>query len=565
MKELIKNWRIIILIAALAIALLAISPRPFNEGAAIRSVDRDSAAMAAGIPAPSPDASPTSRERIIAVNNQPVRNAADYYRHIKEILARGVNTTFTIETNSEFYTLETQGEYETIVLPELENVTREVYNETTNETVNVTVTRNKTEQRFLGVEDVGLTVFDAPKTNIRQGLDLSGGTRVILKPAEPIGDADLEIIIANIKERLNVFGLSDVVVRDAQDLSGEDFIIVEIAGANQDEVRELLSQQGKFEARIGNETVFRGGDKDVTYVCRSADCSGLDPQRPCQQAGEGWSCGFMFSISLSPSAAERQAAVTRELAVITDQAGSYLSQPLELYLDDEFITELQISSDLKGRAVTDIQITGGESGPSRTEAVENTLNEMRRLQTVLITGSLPVKLEIVKADSISPFLGQAFVRNAILVGLLAIFGVAAAVLVRYRKLQVSIPMLITMLSEAVLILGFASLVGWNLDLAAIAAIIIAIGTGVDHQIVIADEALRGEKNIQRSWKERFKSAFFIITAAYITTVAAMVPLWFAGAGILRGFAITTIVGVSMGVFITRPAFAVMVEHLVGDE
>jgi len=41
----------------------------------------------------------------------------------------------------------------------------------------------------------------------------------------------------------------------------------------------------------------------------------------------------------------------------------------------------------------------------------------------------------------------------------------------------------------------------------------------------------------------------------------MIPLLSAGAGLLKGFALTTIAGVSFGVFVTRPAFAAMVEVL----
>ena len=58
-----------------------------------------------------------------------------------------------------------------------------------------------------------------------------------------------------------------------------------------------------------------------------------------------------------------------------------------------------------------------------------------------------------------------------------------------------------------------------------------------------------------------KKAFFIIFVAYATTVAAMVPLWNAGAGLIRGFALTTIAGVTIGVFLTRPAFAAIVEKM----
>ena len=53
-------------------------------------------------------------------------------------------------------------------------------------------------------------------------------------------------------------------------------------------------------------------------------------------------------------------------------------------------------------------------------------------------------------------------------------------------------------------------------------------------------------------------------AAYTTTVVAMAPLMFAGAGLLKGFALTTIIGVSIGVFISRPAYAATIEILLKE-
>ena len=50
--------------------------------------------------------------------------------------------------------------------------------------------------------------------------------------------------------------------------------------------------------------------------------------------------------------------------------------------------------------------------------------------------------------------------------------------------------------------------------------------------------------------------------AYFTVVVAMVPLLFAGAGLLKGFAITTIIGVTIGVFITRPAYSAFIEIIL---
>ena len=123
-------------------------------------------------------------------------------------------------------------------------------------------------------------------------------------------------------------------------------------------------------------------------------------------------------------------------------------------------------------------------------------------------------------------------------------------------------MVATLLSEMILILGFAALVGWNLDLAGIAGIIIVAGTGVDHLIVITDETIKGET--VSDWKRRIKNAMFIVMGAYLTTLTGMIPLLWAGAGLLKGFALTTIAGISFGVLVARPAYAAMIEILLKE-
>ncbi|MBI4150001.1 hypothetical protein HY488_01205, partial [Candidatus Woesearchaeota archaeon] len=495
-KKLFTNVRIIILIVTLLLAVVAIHPSLDREGVAIRSVVRNSSATESGMQSPLPNAQPMSREVIIAMNNAPIKTVDDYYAFVSTL---DINRSVQIKTNKGLYRLTTKPLTETIVLNETElvmiNETVQVNKSIDGETVMVNETRQrqvevpKTIKKILGTEDIGLTVYEAPTTNLRKGLDLQGGTRVVLKPEEKVSDDDMEILLANMQQRLNVFGLSDVTIRKTKDLTGDQFIVVEIPGANEEEIKDLLAKQGKFEAKIGNATVFRGGS-DITYVCRSADCSGIDPQRGCSGGAGGQVCRFQFAITLSPEAAQQQADITANLDVITEGSEQYLSQQIDLYLDDELVDSLNIGADLQGRAVTDIAISGSGAGQTRQEAIADTLKNMKRLQTILITGSLPVKLNSVKADTISPALGKEFVSNAILVTLLSIACVVVIIFVRYRKLMLSIPITITMLSEVVLMLGLAATVGWNLDLAAIAGIIFATGTGVDDQIVIIDEVLK---------------------------------------------------------------------------
>ena len=388
--------------------------------------------------------------------------------------------------------------------------------------------------------------------------------------AERVSEDTLNLMIDSLKERLNVYGVSDIVVAPVQDKPGflgepNRFILVEIAGATEEEVKELLARQGKFEATIGNKTVFRGG-QDITYVCRTAECSGIDPQRGCGPVQGGWACGFMFSISLSPEAAQRQAELTKELKVISERGGRYLSEPLKLHLDDQEVDSLNIADDLKGRAVTDIAITGSGAGVSQEEAARSTLENMKRLQTILITGSLPVKLELVRIDTISPTLGQQFLKNAWWAGLLAVAAVALILVINYRRIMIAIPIAFTSVTEVLLTIGVYALFGWSFDLAAIAGLIVAVGTGVNDQIIIIDETLKRQATeTVYGWNERIKRAFFIIFSGYMTEVVAMLPLLFAGAGLLKGFALTTIIVVSIGVFITRPAYAATIQALYEDK
>jgi len=563
-KKLFRSWKIWLLIACLLMAVVAIRPNPWADGVAVRSVIKDSAASLAGFQNPKPTVTPMGREVIHYVNNVPVKNIDDYTNIISEFK---INTTIVIKTNKDLYKVVIKPKYEITVLNETETVNyiESTFDNITNSTINVTKTKiqNKTLQKVIGVEDIGLRVYNAPQSNVRMGLDLQGGSRVILRPETVLSADDMDSLVENMKQRLNVYGLSDITVRPTTDLEGKEFIIVEIAGATDEEVKNLLSNQGKFEAKIGNDTIFRGGS-DIRHVCKTPDCSRI---QQCNKVSDGqFACRFAFSITLSPDSAQRQADRTKNLEVKIENGEGFLVEPLDLYLDNAIVDSLRIGESLKGRAETEISISGSGTGITQQDAMTDASNNMKKLQTILITGSLPVKLIIEDSSSVSPLLGSEFIQNTLFVGIVAMILVILAIMIRYRKLVVSIPVAITLVSEVLILLGFAAIIGWNIDLIAIAAIIIAIGTGVDSQIVIIDEMTGKQRSeVSPNWKDSVKNAFFIIMASYFTMVMAMLPLLSAGAGLLKGFAITTILGVSIGVFITRPAFAVIAETLLRHE
>ncbi len=401
-----------------------------------------------------------------------------------------------------------------------------------------------------------ITVSALSKTNLKTGLDLSGGSRAIVKAKDTdLSSSEINDLIDVVSNRLNVYGISDVQISSVRDLEGNNFMMVEIAGATPGDLRDLISQQGKFEARIGNQTAFIGGEKDITSVSRSGQEAFIEI---CQQTTGGYTCTFRFTIYLSEEAARRHSEITKSLSVNATQQGRYLNESLDLYLDDKLVDTLLISEDLKGRVTTQVSISGPGIGATEEEAFNNAEENMNKLQTILITGSLPYQLEIVKLDTISPNLGREFTRNIILLGLIVFLIISIILFIKYSKMKITLSVIMTLFSEAFITLGIAAMISWNLDAPSIAGIIAGMGTGVNDQIVIIDESV---SNRHISIKERIKRALFIILGAFFTIIAAMLPLFWAGAGMLKGFALTTIIGVTVGILITRPAFASIIRKM----
>ena len=497
------SFRVWILIIALLLSLLAIKPS-FSSGVIVKSVQHNSSLFNAGL---------RQGEIIISINGQEIESKTDY-----TVIA---NTLFP--DNSE---------------------------------KRISITTTKNEYIFLTNETLKMTVEDVPRTRIQSGLDLRGGARALVRPETEISDEELEDLVSVSRNRFNIYGLSDVTIKAVSDLGGNKFMLVEVAGASPDDLERLIAQQGKFEAKVGNQTVFEGGERDISDVCRNdASCASVTG---CFPSAEGIACNFAFTVYLKESAAKKHAEITQNISL--DETGQYLKEKLNLYVDDIEVDSLLIGSSLRGQTTTIISIQGSGTGTTQEEAVKNARENMNRLQTVLLTGSLPYKLKIEKLDTISPTLGKEFTRSILLLALVSFVIVSIVLFVRYRKMKITLAVIFTMFSEALITLGIASLLKWNLDAASIAGIIAGLGTGVNDQIVIIDESRNDERS---TIKERVKRALFIVMGAFFTIFVAMLPLFWAGAGMLRGFAFTTIVGITAGILITRPAFADIIRKIEG--
>ena len=235
---------------------------------------------------------------------------------------------------------------------------------------------------------------------------------------------------------------------------------------------------------------------------------------------------------------------------------------------DQWISELvglenspKLAFDPKGACQYENVITG--YGRTLEEAQE----EIKRMQVLLTSGNLPVKLSVVSESTTPPTLGVKFLKYSALTGLIALLTVGFLIFLRYRNWKISIPIMLTDLSEVSIVLGLAALIKWDIDLPSMAGIIAAVGTGVNDQIILTDELLGGKKEARKffSLGEQVKKAFYIIFTAAATIIAAMLPILSIGAGMLKGFAFTTIMGVLVGIIITRPGYAKVIEYVLREK
>ncbi|MBS3075552.1 hypothetical protein J4429_03770 [Candidatus Pacearchaeota archaeon] len=544
------SWKLWLLIIILLSSALILFPN-FEKGVVIKSVDQNSTAYEEGL---------RTGMIIKSINSESINNFEDYTKIMNSVFPSEKINPSSINKIIQKTDLNSSTQNKISSNPvnnSSKNTTFQKTKELPKNKTKLIINTKDSEFLLYTNEPPKITIENIQKTKIKTGLDLSGGARALVKPEVRVSQSELKDLITITSNRLNAFGISDVSVRSVSDLSGNNFMLVEVAGATPSDLKELVSKQGKFEAKIGNETVFVGGEQDITYVARTGEQSGI---YSCDTVSQGEYCNFRFVISLSEASAKRHASITNKIGINSTNP-QYLDKQLDLYLDGKLVESLYIGKDLKGSETTQIMISGSGQGANREDAYNNALNNMKQLQTVLITGSLPYKLEIVKLDTISPSLGKEFARNIIYLALIVFLGVSIILFIKYQKIKITLAVILTMFSEAFITLAIAALIKWNLDAPSIAGIIAGMGTGVNDQIVILDESV---SNRETNLKERIKSAFFVIMTAFLLIIAAMIPLFWAGAGMLKGFALTTIIGVSVGILVTRPAFADIVRMILKD-
>lgn len=344
-----------------------------------------------------------------------------------------------------------------------------------------------------------------------------------------------------LESKLNNLGMKEIPIRTV----GDDYILIDLAGVDITTAKDIAAKPGKFEIRIqvnGNVT------EHVLYGTE------ITPGLPEKQTGDQWAVTFTLS--------DAGAAVLRDAAIQYGAVTNPEAHELIMLLDEKEVYSAPLSPEL----ARNIQSVPVKSLSATTGVGDEGQRRANELQIHLRAGALPVEVDVIGAGEVSAELGSRFKSQVLIAGLIALILVAIVVSLRYKQPNIVIPMLSTSFSEVIIILGFTVLVGFQLDLPTIAGIIAVIGTGIDHLIIITDEVLAGgAMPPDKVYRSRLTKAFAIIFSAAATVLVAMSPLLIMGFGALRGFAVITIVGVLIGVFIARPAYAEVIQGMLVED
>lgn len=192
-------------------------------------------------------------------------------------------------------------------------------------------------------------------------------------------------------------------------------------------------------------------------------------------------------------------------------------------------------------------ISGGQTQISGSFTLEETAD----LENVLRAGKLPAKAEIVQKAVVGPSLGQEAIDNGILSSLIGLLLVSFWMIFYYGRAGWYAN--VALILNLVLLFGAMANFGFVLTLPGIAGIVLTMGTAVDANIIIyerAKEELRAGLSLEESVKNAFgwKGAMRSIIDANVTHVLTGAILYIFGEGMIRGFAITLLIGILTSLF-----------------
>ncbi len=383
------------------------------------------------------------------------------------------------------------------------------------------------------------------KKGVRLGLDLQGGIHIVyradLSSVAPGGEADaIKGVVDILENRINPLGVTEPLIQK----QGNDRILLELPGLSiTDKEKERLArvdilefgelaadgEEAKWENELGRwkpaMAIVNGEQKELTSRYFKTNT----------QVGRD----NLGRIELHFEWNEEGSKLSEEIT------GRLIEQPLAIFDGDE---------PLRGEDGRPIAPTVQSKIVDRGIITGLTPNDAIRLSGQLNFGRLPVPLEIIYDQTVSPMLGADFVDMSVKAGLIGI-AIVMLFMVLYYRLSGVIASL-ALIYYGVLLLAIFKLFGVTLTLAGIGGFILAIGMAIDANVLIFErikEELWTGRGLGAAIDAGFNRAWPAIWDSNITTILAGVILFWLGSSIaasapVKGFALTLIIGVAVSMF-----------------
>lgn len=401
------------------------------------------------------------------------------------------------------------------------------------------------------------------KSDVRLGLDLQGGTRVVLSAdMSNVDEAErndkLNATKEVIENRINRYGTVEPNI--FTQVSGNDYqIVVELPGSGENVQSEisLITQTAKLEfweekdaadiPAVTEENQYQAfydpsfsyQPTEVTGSDLKDATNGIDQSSTQANSNSSVTIGGSYAIYLSFT--DEGSRKFNDLAVRNQ------GKTIAPILDGQFI----IGSDgipLTPRVNDDLGTPGGKLD-STVITGNFTQEEAELLSTQLKAGALPLSVKVVEQTTVQPTLGQDALNKSLLAGIVGILLVMGFLIYLYGRFGILAD--IALVIYILLSLAIYKLVPVTLTLAGIAGFIMSVGVAVDANILIFERLLeekRKGRNIFVATRMGFDKAWTSIRDSNISTLITCLILYYTGTSQVKGFALALGIGVIVSLF-----------------
>ncbi len=379
--------------------------------------------------------------------------------------------------------------------------------------------------------DLDLTRFGIPlkrELNVKQGLDLQGGTEVSLnldmsKVKASDRQAASDAAVSVLQNRVNYTGATEAVVQPAR--VGDDWrVIVELPGVKDTaQAVQLIGQTAQLEFREFIDPSSASSQFPTIENTKSVGLTGKDLERAVVDTTSGTTPAV--AITFTAEGKQKFAELTSRL----------VGQPLPIFLDNQLLTAPNVST-----AITDGK--GVISGSFTAQSA-------KQLALQLSAGALPVPIQVVEQRTIGASLGQESIDRSVVAGAVGLFLVMLFMVLSYGRLGLIAD--VALLLYALFTLALFKWIPVTLTLSGIAGFVLSIGMAVDANILIFErfkEEIRRGNKMRAALEIGFNRAWPSIRDSNISTLITCAILYGFGSGTVRGFALTLALGVMVSLF-----------------